>query len=417
MANRAQAEREKNRQIDTEKKNAMYDFVTHVDRRNAGSSKWQGMFSLKKDIPANIIPFSVADMELKNPPEILEGLKEFLTDAILGYSVATESYRTAVCDWMKTRHNWNIAPEWIVECDGVIPALYAAVNAFTDPGDGVILLTPVYYPFYSAVEQTGRKVAGCDLINTGGAYSIDYDSLSTLAKDSKNKLMIFCSPHNPVGKVWKKEDLETVGNICLENDVQLLSDEIHFDLILPGHRHTVLATVSEELQDRVVICTAPSKTFNLAGLHASNIIIKNSSIRRRFCAALAKTGFFSLNILGYKACEIAYQQCEHWLDELLLLLDGNRALVEEYMKKNIPLIKPYSLEGTYLQWWDCRALGMDHKQLESFMINDALLFLDEGYIFGKAGEGFERINLACPREKLFEALERLHGAVKRKGII
>lgn len=395
----------------------MYDFTTLIDRRNAGSSKWKSMLELKKDIPSGIIPFSVADMELTNPPEVIDGLKDYLSNTILGYSIATDSYRDAVCNWMEKRHSWHIEPDWIVECDGVIPALFAAVNAFTEPGDGVILMPPVYYPFYSAIEQTGRRVARCNLINDDGRYVIDFDALSTHAKDPHNKLMIFCSPHNPVGRVWRREELEAVGKICLENNVQILSDEIHFDLVLPGHRHTVFASLDHELQDRAVICTAPSKTFNLAGMHASNIIIKNSSIRRRFCAALAKTGFFSLNILGYKACELAYQKCEKWLDELIRHIDNNRRLVEDYMKSKIPQITPSPLEGTYLQWWDCRSLGMDCKQLENFMIHEALLFLDEGYIFGKDGEGFERINLACPSAKLSEALDRLHGALKSKGII
>lgn len=395
----------------------MYDFTTLVDRRNTGSSKWKAMTDLKSDVPEEIIPFSVADMELKNPPEIIDGLKERLDELILGYATSTDGYLEAICGWMRRRHGWDVSPEWIVPCNGVIPALYNTVKAFTEPGDGVLMLTPVYYPFFNAVEKNGRRVVGCDLVDEGERYVIDYDAFEKLARDPKNKLLIFCSPHNPVGRVWDRDELERIGRICLENGVQILSDEIHFDLIMPGHRHTVFATVNQELADNVIICTAPSKTFNLAGMHASNIIIKNKEIRQRFSDMLVQSGFFSLNALGYVTCELAYTRCEKWLDELLVFLDGNRRFVENYMKTNIPKIKVYPLEGTYLQWWDCKELGMDHNQLEQFMVHDALLFLDEGYIFGKSGEGFERINLACPTASLEQALDRLKSALGEKGLV
>lgn len=395
----------------------MYDFTTVVDRKEHGSSKWKGMQVLNSRVPEGIVPFSVADMELRNPPEVIAGLKRCLDEVILGYSVATPAYQAAVCGWMKRRHNWEIRKDWIVECNGVVPALYTAVNAFTEPGDGVIMLTPVYYPFYMAVEQNDRKIVGSGLIERDGRYYIDFDDLEKKAKDPKNKLVFFCNPHNPVGRVWERDEIERFGKICIENGVQVVSDEIHFDLIMPGYKHVVYSTISSEFGDTAIICTAPSKTFNLAGMQTSNIIIKNPDIRKRFSAALDKTGFFTLNTLGYAACEIAYTQCEKWLEELLVVLDRNRATVEEYMKKHIPQIKVFKLEGTYLQWWDCRGLGMDHKELEQFMIKDALLFLDEGYIFGEQGEGFERINLACPTETLVQALDRLRDALKKRGAI
>lgn len=395
----------------------MYDFTSLVDRKEHGAAKWHGMRDLNPAVPDGIIPFSVADMELRNPPEIIDGLKRYLDEVILGYSVSTPAYHEAVCGWMKRRHNWEIQKEWIVECNGVVPALYTAVNAFTEPGDGVIMLTPVYYPFYMAVEKNGRKVVGSELIERDGRYYIDFDDLERKAKEPQNKLVFFCNPHNPVGRVWERDEIERFGKICIENGVQVLADEIHFDLIMPGRKHTVYSTVSPEFADTAIVCTAPSKTFNLAGMQTSNIVIKNKDIKKRFVEALARTGFFSLNTLGYKACEIAYTQCEKWLDELLVVLDRNRAAVEDYMKANIPQIKVFKLEGTYLQWWDCRGLGIGHKELEQFMINDALLFLDEGYIFGEKGEGFERINLACPTATLVQALDRLRDALKKKGVI
>ncbi len=395
----------------------MYDFTTLVDRKELGSAKWNGMRDLNPNVPDGVIPFSVADMELLNPPEVIAGLREYLDEVILGYAAATPRYRRAVCGWMKRRHNWDIQPDWIVETSGVVPALFTAVGAFTEPGDGVILLTPVYYPFFMAVEKNGRTIVASDMAERDGRYYIDFEDLEKKAKDPKNKLILFCSPHNPVGRVWQRDEIERLGRICIDNGVRVVSDEIHFDLIMPGHRHTVYSTISQEFADTAVVCTAPSKTFNLAGMQTSNLIIKNPDLRKRFVDELGKTGFFTCNVLGYKACELAYEQGERWLEELLVLLDANRALAEAFLRDRIPGIRVFPLEGTYLQWWDCRALGMDHKALEQFMIHEALLFLDEGYIFGNTGEGFERINLACPTASLVEALERFHAALKRKGVI
>lgn len=388
-----------------------YDFTTYIDRRGAGSEKWDAMYALDPAVPDGVVPLSVADMELRNPPEIVDGLKAYLDDAVLGYSVATPAYREAVRGWMRRRHNWEIEPEWIVESNGVVPALYAAATAFTEPGDGVIILTPVYYPFFAAVERTGRRLLASDLVERDGRYVMDLEDIARKAADPRTKMLMFCSPHNPVGRVWTRDELAAVGKICLEHDLVVVSDEIHFDLVLPGFKHTVFPLISDELAERSVVCTAPSKTFNIAGMQTSNIIVKNGNLRKRLADALSLMCVTALNTLGYKACEIAYNQCEPWLEEFLKLLVANRDFAAGYIAKNIPAIRVFPLEGTYLQWWDCRALGMDHKRLEEFMIKEARLFLDEGYIFGRAGRGFERINLACPMFVLEEALERLSRAV------
>lgn len=385
-----------------------YNFKTVPDRRNTGSGKWEAMEkALGEALPEGVIPLSVADMELSTPPEIVAGLKETLDKMVLGYSMPTTSYRRAVCDWMARRHDWEIAPDWIVPYSGVVPALYTAVKAFTAPGDSVIIMTPVYYPFYSAVKNNGRSIVENPLINTGERYEIDFADLEKKAMESNNKLLILCSPHNPVGRVWTQEELLKVGEICLKYDVMVVSDEIHFDLILPGHKHTVLTSLKPEFADRWIVCTAPSKTFNLAGLQCSNIIIKDEKLREAYLKEAAQTGFFSVNLLGMCACEIAYRRCDGWLDELLILLDQNRKLIEAFMAEHLPEIYIYPLEGTYLQWWDCRKWNLDQAALEKFMQEKALLFLDEGYIFGKAGAGFERINIACPTETLKKALQRL----------
>lgn len=385
----------------------MYDFETLVPRNKMGSIKWDEMKKANPDVAEDIVPFSVADMEFKNPPEIIEGLKQYLDEVILGYTMPTDAYYDAVEGWMKRRHNWNINKESIVLSSGVVPALFTAVKAFLNPGDGVILLTPVYYPFFMAAKANGCNVAESPLKYDGTSYEIDFDDFEQKAKDPANKILLLCNPHNPVGRVWTEEELLRIGRICIDNNVLVVADEIHFDLIMPGYRHTVFASISEEFAQHSITCTAPSKTFNLAGMQTSNIIISNKEIREKFSIANQNAGNMLLNILGYKACEIAYNKCEKWLDELIEVIEGNRKYFVEFIEKNTPEIKPVRMEGTYLQWFDCRGLGMSYKELEHFMTKEAMMFLDEGYIFGRPGEGFERINLACPKHVLEKALINL----------
>ncbi len=384
-----------------------YDFETAVDRKNTGSAKWELMKEWKPNVSEGIIPFSVADMELKNPPEITKGLQEYLDSAILGYTIPTESYYNAVCNWMKKRHNWDVRPEWIVNTPGVVAAFFAGIQALTEPGDGVIVMTPVYYPFYFAMERNERKIVKSSLINTGKTYKIDYKDLEEKAKDPKNKVLLFCSPHNPTGRVWTKEELEKVADICLRNNVFIISDEIHNDLIMPGYKHTVFATISEDIKNNIMVCTAPSKTFNLAGLQNSNIIIPNQSIRERYSKILESNAIELVNMIGLKACEIAYTQCENWLEQLLELIYHNHLELKKYIQENIPQIKVYDLEGTYLQWLDFNDFGLSNEQLEELMHKKAELYFDEGYVFGEEGSGFERWNIACPTKVMMEGLERL----------
>ena len=391
----------------------MYDFNTVIDRTNTGSAKWEAMKKSNPNVSQGVIPFSIADMELKNPPEVINGLKEYIDSAVLGYTLPTENYLNAVCGWMKRRHDWNIKPEWIIGSAGVVEAFFSAIKALSSPNDGVIIMSPVYYPFYNAIEANGRAVVKNPLIKSGSTYVIDYDDLEKKAQNPKNKILLFCSPHNPVGRVWSKEELEKVGEICLRNNVLIISDEIHFDLIMPGHKHIVFATISEELANNMVVCTAPSKTFNIAGMQVSNIIIPNKRIRDAYMKEIESNGFFTLNILGYKACEIAYTKCEGWLDELIKLINYNHLELKKYIEENIPVIKVFDLEGTYLQWMDFSGLGLNKEELETFTQKEAQLFFDEGYMFGEEGIGFERMNLACPTKVLIEALKRLKKSVDK----
>lgn len=391
-----------------------YDFESLISRKNVGSSKWNLMQKINNNLADNIVPFSVADMEFKSPPQISEGLKKYIDSSILGYTVATEEYYKAVCSWMERRHNWNIDKEWILEFPGVVPALYTIVRALTKEDDGVLVMTPVYYPFYKAIESNKRKLIKNKLVLKNNHYEIDFEDLEEKAKKESTKLLILCNPHNPVGRVWTEAELIKIGRICIDNDVLIVSDEIHFDLIMPEYKHTVFANISEEFAESSVICTAPSKTFNLAGLQTSNIMVSNKEIRYKILKEYrTATGNSLLNAFGYKACEIAYNECEEWLDELIKIINENKRLVENFINKNLPEIKIINLEGTYLQWLDFRALEKDHLALEKFMQLEAQLFLDEGYVFGEEGRGFERINLACPTKVLEEALDRLFQAVKK----
>lgn len=382
----------------------MYDFETLVPRNKMGSIKWEEMKRINPNVSQDIVPFSIADMEFKNPPEIMEGLKKYLDEVILGYTMPTEAYYDAVINWMKKKHNWSIDKESIVLTPGIVSALLTAVRAFLKPGDGVILLTPVYYPFFMAAKANQCSIVESQLKFNGTQYEIDFEDLEEKAKDPANKMLLLSNPHNPVGRVWTEEELKHIGRICIDNNVLIISDEIHFDLIMPGCRHTVFSNISKEFAGHSIICTSPSKTFNLAGMHTSNIIISNEEIRKKFTEANRNIGSGDLNTLGYKACELAYNKCEKWLEELIGVIEGNRKYFAGFMEENIPEIKPVRMEGTYLQWFDCRGLGMTYQELEHFMTQKAMLFLDEGYIFGHGGEGFERINLACPRHVLEKAL-------------
>lgn len=392
-----------------------YDFEGIIDRYDLASSKWEGMKALRPTVSRGVVPFSVADMEFANPPQIVEGLKQYLEKTILGYAAAHDpEYLRVVCGWMKKRHDWEIRPEWICNSPGVVSAFFWAIQAFSDPGDGVIVQTPVYYPFFNAINRNGRKLVRNPLILDGDRYIMDFEDLERKARDPRTKILLFCSPHNPVGRVWTREELGRVGDICLRNGVFIISDEIHFDLVMPGHRHTVFATLSPELADNMMVCTAPSKTFNIAGLKTSNIILSDAKNRQRFIAQTERNGFSSLCLLGYEACKIAYSQCEDWLEAALAVMYKNHLELKKFMASHIPEIKVFDLEGTYLQWMDFRGLGLESEKLETMLHDEAELFFDEGGIFGEEAEGFERMNIACPTSVMMDGLFRLEKMVRRR---
>lgn len=389
-----------------------YDFTTLVDRTAQSSAKWAAMHDANPAVPPGIPPFSVADLDLPLAPEIRHGLQDFLATGIPGYTRPPQAFIEATVGWMQRRHQWTVDPAWLVQSNGVVPAIFTAIRAFTAPGDGVIVQTPAYYPFYAAIESKGRHVARNPLLLHDGRCTLDLDGLARLAANPANKLLLLCSPHNPTGRVWTPDELRHIADIALAHDLIVVSDEIHFDLVLPGHRHTVFTTLGADIAERSVVCTAPSKTFNLAGFQASNIVIPNADLRERFTAERNATGFIFLTTLGYKACELAYTRAEPWLDGLLELINHNRQVLRAFMAEHLPRVRVFDLEGTYLQWMDFRAFGKSAEALQHTNEQEAMVFFDEGTVFGPEGAGFERMNLATPTAALEAALERLAQAYR-----
>ena len=388
-----------------------YDFDTPVDRRGSGASKWEMMYGKKTKVETDVVPLSVADMEFMIAPEIREALHRYLDTYIPGYSTAPEGYLESVCRFLKQRHDLDVKPEMMVQTPGVVFALGRAVETLTKAEEGVIIFTPVYYPFYRVIQSAERRVVRCPLRYEEGRYTIDFALFEQLAAENENTALMLCSPHNPVGRVWTEEEIRHIAEICEKYGLSVIADEIHFDLVYPGHPHFSFGKIGGSVADRTILCTAPSKTFNLAGMNLSNIIIRNTELRRAFRAVLQASGIPGLNPFGYVACRAAYDEGEGWLDALISYLDGNRRYVSSFIEENLPQIRVVPLEGTYLQWLDCTALGLSKETLEQLMEQNDL-FLDEGYLFGEEGEGFERINLACPRSILENAMQRLKNAVE-----
>lgn len=384
-----------------------YDFETIVDRTGTGAAKWDAMRTANPEVPAGIAPFSVADVDLKVAPEITVGLREHLRDVVLGYTVATDAYWDAVTGWFQRRHGWTVEREHIRLAPGVVPAFATAIRAATAPGDGVIVQTPAYYPFFGAIENNDRVVVRNPLVLRDGRWRIDLDDLAEKAAGPRTTALLFCSPHNPTGRVWEREELEQIWRIARDNDLTVISDEIHFDLLMPGREHTIFAALNADAAARTIVCTAPSKTFNLAGMSTSNIVIADPALRERFAADQARTGFFTLNALGFEACRLAYTKAEPWLAGLIDLVHGNHELVRAFLAERMPEVVVHDLEGTYLQWMDFRALGLTAAELQRIHEQEALVFFDEGAMFGPEGEGFERMNLAAPRHAVEAALDRL----------
>ncbi|NQW08322.1 MAG: pyridoxal phosphate-dependent aminotransferase [Alphaproteobacteria bacterium] len=398
------------------------DLDSEIDREGTGSVKWEyhthgGQFA-HWDKPSRrygadrTLAMWVADMDFRCPEPVLRALRERIDHGIFGYSAKTDGYVEAVTAWFARRQGFRIDPDWLLTAPGVVPTLNVVVRAFTDPGDTVIVQRPVYYPFFRVTKNNGAEVVSNSLIYENGAYRMDLEDLEAKAADPKAKLLILCSPHNPVGAVWGAEELTAAADICARHGVIVVADEIHGDLMMPGVRFTPFATLGETAAQNTIVCTAPSKTFNLAGLHTSNIIIPNPTIRARFQEVYAAHSLPGMSPFGIVATEAAYREGEPWLDEVMAYVASNVDHMTAFFAAHIPEFTVIRPQGTYLCWFDCRSLGLDADALEDLMLNTAKLYFDEGKIFGPEGDGFERINLACPRSILDDALNRMAHAVE-----
>ena len=389
-----------------------YDFDKVINRKNTQSAKWDMVPERFGD--EDVLPMWVADMDFLTAPAVIDALERKARAGIFGYPMRTNDYLNAIKGWVARRHGWEIQKEWITYSPGVVTALSLCILTFTDPGDRVIIQPPVYYPFFRVIENNGRRIKENPLSFTNNQYTMDLDHLETL-NSHRTKLMIISNPHNPVARVWKEEELRSVGEFCVKNDIILVSDEVHSDLIFPGYTHTPTASLSKEIAQQTITCISPSKTFNLAGLKTSAIIISNEKIRHHYTTTLGNLSMAGDNTFGMVALEAAYSSGEEWLESLLLYLEENRQFFMTYINEKIPRLKVIRPEGTYLLWLDCRALGLSAKELDAFFKQKAKLWLDDGPMFGQGGEGFQRINIACPRATLKEALERIENAVKTIG--
>ncbi len=386
-----------------------YDFDTIKDRHGTSSSKWDRR-EKAVGVP-DVVPMWVADMDFASPSPIVKALRERVDHGIFGYTERTGSYYTALASWMQRRFDWDIQKKKIVFTPGVIVALNLIIQAYTQPGDKVIIQQPVYHPFSYAILNNKRQLINNQLQIQNGRYVMDLDQLKK-SIDSRTRLLILCSPHNPVGRVWTKEELLRLAEICLDNNIIIVSDEIHADLVLKGQVHTPTATLSEEIADIVVTCTAPTKTFNIAGLGVANTIISNSKLYDQFYATVNNAGLEMTNVFAKIATEAAYNHGEEWLLRLLNYLQGNYKFLVSFLKNHIPQISVFPLEGTYLAWLDFRNLGLSDKDMKHFLIHKAKVWLDEGTKFGGGGEGFQRMNIGCPRKLLEEGLTRIANALK-----
>lgn len=381
------------------------DLDTLIDRKGTGCLKYD--FAVARGKPADVLPFWVADMDFPVAKPITDALTKRIAHPIFGYSESGASYFEALANWQKNHFHWDIQPEWLIKTPGVVPAIHIAVKALTKPGDGVLLHQPVYYPFLNAIVKNGRTLVNSGLVLKNGHYEIDFEDMEKKIVENHVKLALLCTPHNPAGRVWTRKELETYASICLKHGVKIVADEIHEDFTYPGYTHTAFGTISEEAAQQAIICTAPSKTFNIAGLQNSNIFIPNPTIRKAFQDELDSFGYDQLNVMGLVACEAAYRHGDNWLSTVKAYIKENLDFTRDFFQKEMPKMKLIEPEGTYLIWVDASAYGLSNEALEHKILYDCHLWLDMGYIFGKEGEGFLRFNLACPRATLKQGLEQL----------
>lgn len=387
-----------------------YDFDEVIERRGTDSVKWDGVKNVwGRD---DLLPMWVADMDFRTPPFVMDALRKRLEHEVLGYTYACEDWHTSICGWLKRRHQWEVTREMLTFVPGIVRGQAFALQCFTNPGDKVMVMTPVYHPFFLVTERMGREVVYSPLDLYDGHYHINFDRFREDIKACK--VLILCNPHNPGGRVWTVEELQQVADICLENHTFVISDEIHADLTLPPYKHHPFATVSEAAAQNSLVFMAPSKAFNMPGLGSSYAIVVNEDIRRRFMEFMEAGEFCEGHLLAYIGAAAAYMHGEEWLEQMLAYVQGNIDFTENYLKEHIPGIGMIRPQASYLVYLDCRALGLSQEELKQLFVNKAHLALNDGMMFGKPGEGFMRLNIGCSRLVLVQALKQLENAVKNK---
>lgn len=389
-----------------------YNFDEVIDRKGTNCLKYD--FAVERGYPEGVLPFWVADMDFRTAPPVIEELERRVQHGIFGYTDPGADYRAAVWNWMKTQHDWTPAVGSLTITPGVVFALGMAVQSFTAPGDAVLIQQPVYYPFSSIILGNDRQLVNSPLVLKDGHYEIDFVDFEQKITSKNVKLFLLCNPHNPAGRVYTRDELQKMATICLQHGVTIVADEIHNDFIRKGYEHTVLASLGNDIAQHVVTCTAPSKTFNLAGLQISNIFIENESMRQKFRATIDHAGYSQPNALGMFAAQAAYEKGLPWLEALRDYLEQNYQKTKAFLAQHLPKVTLIEPEGTYLLWLDFRAYGLSAKELDHLIVHEANLWLDSGHIFGKDGEGFERLNIACPWATLEQGLKQLARTFKNR---
>ena len=388
-----------------------YNFDEIIDRKNTMSCKWD----LRKDDA--ILPMWVADMDFKTAQPIIDALTDRAQHGIYGYSIFTDELYESIIGWFKRRHHWNIDKDWLSFSPGIVFALHAFAKIFVKPGDKILMHSPVYYPFFGSAKRNGIEFVNNDLIYSNGRYEIDFEDFEKKARDPSVKMLYLSSPHNPGGRIWTRDELIHMGDICTRNGVVIVADEIHCDLILNGNEYTSFGTLPKNITDNSIICVSPSKTFNIAGLQISCIVIKNKELKEKYNNYMKSTGYYEANVFGLEGITAAYRDGDEWLDNLIEYLNGNLKFLREYIAENLPKVKVMIPDATYLVWLDFKDLGAEPVYLHRLLKNEGKIWLDEGYLFGETGEGFERINIACPRETLRDGLERIKICLTEHNLI
>ena len=384
-----------------------YNFDEIVPRRGSHSYKWDSAED------ADVLPMWIADMDFRTAPPVIAALAKRVQHGIFGYTKVPPAYFDAVTGWFERRHNFSFSKEWILFTTGVVPALSAVIKALTCPGDKVLVQWPVYNCFFSSIRNNGCEIVSNDLIFNDGVYSIDFDDLEEKTSDPKVKLLLLCNPHNPAGRVWTREELTKIGEVCFRNNVIVVSDEIHCDLTYPGHTFVPFASISEEFLHKSVTCSAPSKTFNIAGLQVANILAADEDIRKKIDKALNINEVCEINAFAVEALIAAYNEGEEWLDELRQYLYENYLYLKNFFAQHLPQFPVLPLEATYLVWVDCSSLGLSSAKIAEMLLEKEKLWINEGTIYGTAGEGFIRLNIACPRALLTQGLTLISEGLKK----